>query len=170
MDLFLSQIQQVVLGVVNEFVSVAKPCPYAKRWWTEDLTEFRRNYTAARNTARCYCRQGHPDQVLETIALDAKYRFFKTMKRQKKRYWEDFLDNLNNIWQIAKYLDNGKGVIFSSILVMVNLAGELVQENNEISEVLLASFFLSLSDYSFLDPIIEFNQFQMILITEEEIR
>src|SRR5437016_2742962 len=30
----------------------AKPSPYAKRWWTKDLTDLRKDYTHWRNSAR----------------------------------------------------------------------------------------------------------------------
>ena len=76
---------------------MAKPYPYTKRWWIEDLAELKKNFTATRNITRRYRRQGRPDQILEIIALDAKQKFFKTIKRQKKRHWDDFLDDLNNI-------------------------------------------------------------------------
>ena len=56
LDLFLGQIQQVVSEAVNELVLVAKPCLYAKRWWTEDLTELRKNFIATRNIVRRYRR------------------------------------------------------------------------------------------------------------------
>ena len=97
LDLFLGQIQQVVLEVVNKLVLVTKPYPGTKRWWIEDLTELRKNFTNAGNIARGYRRQGRSHQVLEIIALNVKQKFFKIMKRQKKRHWDDFLDDLNNI-------------------------------------------------------------------------
>ena len=77
---------------------MAKPCLYAKRWWTEDLAELRKNFTAIKNIVRRYRRQDYLDQILEIIALNTKHKFFKTIKRQKKRHWEDFLNDFNNIW------------------------------------------------------------------------
>lgn len=32
------QLMNMVLSVIHELTSVAKPSPYAKRWWTSDLT------------------------------------------------------------------------------------------------------------------------------------
>ena len=35
----------VVLDTIHELIPRAKPSPYAKRWWTTDLTKLRRSYT-----------------------------------------------------------------------------------------------------------------------------
>jgi hypothetical protein len=42
----------VVLGAIEELTPRAKPSPYAKRWWTKDLTHLRRRYTYWRNRSR----------------------------------------------------------------------------------------------------------------------
>lgn len=39
------RLMQVVLEAVNSLVPKAKPSPYAKRWWTQDLTKLRKVYT-----------------------------------------------------------------------------------------------------------------------------
>ena len=53
----------VVLEAIDKLVPLAKPSPYAKRWWTADLTQLRRAYTYWRNRARSQCRrrQRSPD-------------------------------------------------------------------------------------------------------------
>lgn len=46
------RLTQVVLEAVNAPTPKAKPLPYAKRWWTQDLTKLRQVYTYWRNRAR----------------------------------------------------------------------------------------------------------------------
>jgi hypothetical protein len=40
-----NRLMQVVLEAVNTLTPKAKPSPYAKRWWTQDLTKLRKVYT-----------------------------------------------------------------------------------------------------------------------------
>jgi hypothetical protein len=40
-----NRLMQVVLEAVNTLTPKAKPSPYAKRWWTQDLTKLRQVYT-----------------------------------------------------------------------------------------------------------------------------
>jgi hypothetical protein len=44
-------IREHILEAVHELAPTAKPSPYAKRWWSNDLTHLRRVYT--------YCRNGN---------------------------------------------------------------------------------------------------------------
>ena len=126
---------------------MAKPCPYAKRWWSTDLSELRKEYTRARNVARRQRRYGSPNRELEQEANTTKLAYFKLIRHQKRQHWESFLDNADNIWQAARYLDSGKGATFSPIPAMVNNEGALVQDDNKISEALLTSFFPSPPPY-----------------------
>src|SRR5271169_4621001 len=47
-DRLMAVVQEAVVMLTPE----AKPSPYAKRWWTRDLTQMRRIYTYWRNWAR----------------------------------------------------------------------------------------------------------------------
>ncbi|XP_044717870.1 reverse transcriptase (RNA-dependent DNA polymerase) domain-containing protein [Hirsutella rhossiliensis] len=60
------------------------PPPYAKRWWTKDLTQLRRTYTYWRNQARAQRRAGQSRPDLEQRAKEAAKE--------------------SNIWRAAKYL------------------------------------------------------------------
>ncbi|KJZ69882.1 hypothetical protein HIM_10715 [Hirsutella minnesotensis 3608] len=46
------QLMRVVSKAVHDLTPRAQPPPYAKRWWTKDLTRLRRTYTYWRNQAR----------------------------------------------------------------------------------------------------------------------
>ena len=53
---------------------------------------------------------------------------------------------------------------------MTNSVGELVQEDNKISEALLTSFFPPLPNYPPVDPVTVTNQLPITQITAEEIK
>jgi hypothetical protein len=62
---FLDKLMTIVQEAVRRHTPVAKPSPYAKRWWTQELTELRRDYTRWRNEARRTRRAGALDRQLE---------------------------------------------------------------------------------------------------------
>jgi exonuclease III len=52
------QLLKAVQDAVSSLTPTAKPSPYAKRWWTADLTHLRKVYTHWRNRARGHRRAG----------------------------------------------------------------------------------------------------------------
>jgi hypothetical protein len=62
------RLMAVVLEAVRALTPRAKPSPYAKRWWTSDLTQLRQIYTHWRNRTRALRRSGSACQELEETA------------------------------------------------------------------------------------------------------
>ncbi|KAM4061699.1 endonuclease-reverse transcriptase domain-containing protein [Hirsutella rhossiliensis] len=77
------------------------PPPYAKRWWTKDLTQLRRTYTYWRNQARAQRRAGQSRPDLEQRAKEAAKEYHDNLRRQKKAHWDDFVIEGSNIWRAA---------------------------------------------------------------------
>ncbi|KAH7461722.1 hypothetical protein FOMA001_g18803 [Fusarium oxysporum f. sp. matthiolae] len=98
------RLMDVVLDTINSLAPRAKPSPYAKRWWTTDLTKLRRAYTFWRNLARAWRRAGQRIDSLEGRAKEAGKEYHDAIKRHKRAHWDDFLADGTNIWQAAKYL------------------------------------------------------------------
>lgn len=49
---YTTELINIVLEGIEKLVPLAKPSPYNKRWWTEDLSQLRKRYTLFRNQAR----------------------------------------------------------------------------------------------------------------------
>jgi hypothetical protein len=59
------RLMAAVLEAVRALTPKANRSPYAKRWWTKELTQLRRVYTYWRNQARSQRRMGHTFPQLE---------------------------------------------------------------------------------------------------------
>src|SRR4030088_233582 len=78
-----------VLEAVHALTPKAKLSPYAKRWWTSDLTQLRRIYTYWRNHARAKRRAGRTVVDLEETAKSAAKQYHDAIRQQKKKHWND---------------------------------------------------------------------------------
>ena len=117
----------------------AKPSPYMKRWWNEDLTALRKSYTYWRNRARAMRWQGREDAELRNTAMRAKRLFHQTIRRHRKLHWDEFLGDSDNIWKAAKYLDPQATSSFAKVppIMRAGTEGEFVTENHDIAKKLL---------------------------------
>ncbi|XP_044714688.1 reverse transcriptase (RNA-dependent DNA polymerase) domain-containing protein [Hirsutella rhossiliensis] len=79
------QLMRVVTKALRDLTPRAQPPPYAKRWWTKDLTQLRRTYTYWRNQR----------------AKEAAKEYHDNLRRQKKAHWDDFVIEGSNIWRAA---------------------------------------------------------------------
>ena len=134
-------IQEVTQTAIDYHCPKAKPSKYAKRWWSNDLTSMRKEYTKARNLARSRRRQGRRDDNLEIAAKIARHDFHHAIKKRKKEHWTEFLGESTNIWKAAQYLDPGKRSSFGRITSIRGQGGEVIQDKARIAKELLHSFF-----------------------------
>lgn len=119
----------------------AKPCPYAKRWWTQDLTKFRRVYTYWRYRARAQRRGGEASSTLEQQARAASKEYHDAIHKQQRMRWDDFLADDANIWKATRYLQPDQGSNWSRIPPLRKADGSLTRDTTEQAEQLLATFF-----------------------------
>ncbi len=92
--LFSYQIVNLLTDAIQKYIPVAKPSLYTKRSWTEDLSRLRGEYTQLKNLLWQKRRNEEPEfSQVEVQAWKAKGNYFKVMRTQKKKHWEEFLED-----------------------------------------------------------------------------
>ncbi|KDN61464.1 hypothetical protein CSUB01_11710 [Colletotrichum sublineola] len=140
------RLMSAVVEAVEALTPTAKPSRYAKRWWTDDLTQLRRIHTFWRNRARAERRAGHCPPDLEERSRAAAKQYHDAIRQQKKHHWDEFLADDTNIWKAAKYLGVDKGASFDKIPQLTRADGSKTEETGEQAEELLTAFFPPLPD------------------------
>jgi len=140
-DQLATKITAIARGALEKYCPRSRSSPYAKRWWSAELTVLRESYTSPRNAARSLLRaKGYPDAEAERRAVAAKHIFHHSIRQVRKQHWEDFLDDVQNVWKATKYLNPQDRSSFSRIPMLVD--GErMVQDKAEIADKLIAAFF-----------------------------
>lgn len=135
------RLMSAVLDAVHSLTPRAKPSPYAKRWWTKDLTQLRRAYTYWRNLARSQRRAGYGAEHSEEQAHRAAKEYHDGIRRQRKKHWDDFLSDNSNIWTAARYLQGGESSAWDKIPPLVRADRTATSDTSEQAKELLATFF-----------------------------
>ncbi|XP_044720168.1 endonuclease-reverse transcriptase domain-containing protein [Hirsutella rhossiliensis] len=135
------QLMRIVLEAIHELTPRARPSPYAKRWWTKDLTQLRRTHTFWRNQARTQRRGGQPRPDLERRAKEAAKEFHDAIRHQRKAHWDDFLSDDANIWKATKYLKAGKSTTGDKVPPLRKGDGSTTEDKADQADELLIAFF-----------------------------
>ncbi|KJZ68825.1 hypothetical protein HIM_11785 [Hirsutella minnesotensis 3608] len=135
------QLMRVVTKVLQDLTPRAQPPPYAKRWWTKDLTRLRRTYTYWRNQARAQRRAGQSRPDLEQRAKEAAKEYHDNLRRQKKAHWDDFVTDESNIWKAVKYVKSGMEMTDDKVPPLKRADGSITEGKGEQAEELLSTFF-----------------------------
>jgi hypothetical protein len=143
----------IVLEAIRALTPKAKPSPYAKRWWTTDLTNLRRTYTYQRNQARAHRRIGTISQSLEQQAHEAAKEYHDAIRRQKKAHWQEFLQEDVNIWQAARFLGPRDSPALDTIPPLERTDKSITQGREEQAEELLKTFFPPLPEAISDEPV-----------------
>ncbi|KAM5353470.1 hypothetical protein ACJ41O_000120 [Fusarium nematophilum] len=136
------RLMSVVLEAIHALTPRAKPSPYAKRWWTTDLTQLRQIYTYWRNRARAERRAGRILPDLEQGAKNAAKQYHDAIRQQKNAHWSEFLANEANIWKVGKYLNPDDSAAFGKVPQLARADGSCTNDSSEQAEELMATFFL----------------------------
>jgi Reverse transcriptase (RNA-dependent DNA polymerase)/Endonuclease-reverse transcriptase len=135
------QLMSAVQEAIHKLTPKAKPSPYAKKWWTTDLTRLRRIYTYWRNQARAQRRIGQANEELEKRAKQASKEYHDAIRKQKKTHWEDFLSDDANIWQATKYLRPSSSILDNNIPPLTRRDGSTTEDESAQAKELLTTFF-----------------------------
>lgn len=134
-------LMSAVLEAVYTLTPKARPSPLTKRWWTTELTQLRCIYTYWRNRARSRRRAGETMASLEETAKAAAKQYHEAIRQQKKKHWNEFLADNDNIWKAAKYLKSGDESAFGRIPQLVRQDETITSNQEEQAEELLTTFF-----------------------------
>src|SRR3981189_1726231 len=149
----IDQLMTIVLEAVHTLTPKAKPSPYAKRWWTRNLTNLRRIYTYQRNQARAHRRAGTTSQSLEQQAHDAAKEYHDAIRMQKKAHWQEFLQEDVNISKAVRYLRSSHSPAFDTIPPLERTDKSMTQGKEEQAEELLNTFFPPLPEEISHEPV-----------------
>lgn len=122
---------EIVMGAIKDLTPRAKPTPYAKRWWTTDLTQLRHIYTFWRNQARSQRRAGRAVPDLERRAKQASKEYHDAVRGRKWQHWDDFLADLKA----------GTGGVGEKVPPLSKADGTLTTDRQDQAEELLRTFF-----------------------------
>ncbi|KAH7462252.1 hypothetical protein FOMA001_g18510 [Fusarium oxysporum f. sp. matthiolae] len=123
-----------VLEAVQALTPRAKPSPYAKRWWTHDLTQLRHVYTYWGNRARAARRAGQSSAVLENTANASAKQYHDAIRQRKNSHWKEFLADNDKIWKAAKYMKSGDDVSFGKVPQLGRADGTKTTNHREQAE------------------------------------
>ncbi|KZL86802.1 reverse transcriptase, partial [Colletotrichum incanum] len=140
------RLMEVVTEAVHALTPKAKPSPHSKRWWTADLTQLRQIYTYWRNRARAERRAGLVRADLEEKAKGASKQYHDAIRQQKRKHWNEFLADNDNIWKAARYLKAGQDEAFGKVPQLVRTDKTATTNHTEQAEELLNTFFPALPE------------------------
>jgi hypothetical protein len=124
---------------IRQLVPVARPSPYSKRWWTPELTALRDTYTWARNRCTRAQRYGVDLAALEDTASYLRGQYHRAIRDTKRRHWREFLDNTDNIWKAARYLQPGDRSM--GIVPTLRSGNRTINDDQGKAHALLETFF-----------------------------
>src|SRR4051812_1809734 len=78
---------------------------------------------------------------LEETAQAAAKQYHEAIRQKKKKHWNEFLADNDNIWKAAKYLKSGDESAFGRIPQLVRQDERITSNQEEQAEELLTTFF-----------------------------
>ena len=103
-ELAIDMLVNTLSETINEVVPLSKPSPYAKCWWTKELTNLKREKNWLSNLS--YRMRGLPDTPIYTFHRELVNRFCNKVDETKKKYWINWLEaaTSRDIYVANKYI------------------------------------------------------------------
>ena len=144
LDATVGRLTGRISAAIRQLVPVARPSPYGKRWWTPELTALRDTYTWARNRRTQARRYGVDSAALEDTASYLRKQYHRAIRDAKRQHWKEFLDNTDNIWKAARYLQPGDHSM--GIVPTLRSGEQTINDDLGKAHALLETFFPPLPD------------------------
>ena len=102
-DKYTREIASAIQQAIKESTPRKRPCPFSKRWWSNNLTELRR---AAQRLRRTYKRTRNEVDHQTWRAKVSEYEH--KIDKAKRKTWTEFvsLADEKTIWQVKRYLSS----------------------------------------------------------------
>ena len=92
LDKALNNLETAILNTAKEVVPRRKPSPYAKQWWTKELSQLRQE--TRKKVRQANKLEGWPLHSVHVEARNAKTRYTDMVKKTKTEHWEDWLEGI----------------------------------------------------------------------------
>ncbi|GIZ44655.1 hypothetical protein CKM354_000785200 [Cercospora kikuchii] len=138
LDAIAEGFMEAVVQTVHASVPRARPSPYAKRWWTPDLTLLRTPLSSARNLVTTLRRRGEDAFEARERYRVARQEYFRRIERQKSQHWKEFLAEPNNLWRANQYTSIASGL---SHIPTLRYEDAVAETEEAKAALLMANFF-----------------------------
>jgi hypothetical protein len=132
-------LDKMLQNTIASHVPLLFASPYAKRWWTKELTDL---LTAARKAERTNWKRPSTDAK---AAEDAANKVFRTaVKTTQKQHWQDWLEEVDekSVWLASRYASrpftDGSA---ERIPALKHNDGTLASDAQEKCDILFETFF-----------------------------
>ena len=104
-----NELMEAIQDTIRCRVPENKPCPYSKRWWSNDLSW--QKTMMKKLSCLAYRFRALPDHISHAELRKARNAYGEAMIEAKRRHWEDFLENAaeQDLWMANWYLREPTG-------------------------------------------------------------
>ena len=96
----------IIKETIEEEIPLSKPSPYAKHWWTKELTELKKEKNRISNLS--YKQHGLPDAPIHAMHKEATRKLCCRIDEVKKEHWSNWLEEAlpRDIYIANNYITN----------------------------------------------------------------
>jgi hypothetical protein len=134
----VDRLEAAVNAVLEEHVARARPSPYAKRTWTDELKTLRRSLSAAWNRLTTVRRRGEDFAEAAASVKLVRRLYMDKIEQREWEHWVEFLDNRDNIWKAYAYTKASRA---SHGVPVLKMGDTEATDEREKADLLLTSFF-----------------------------